>query len=46
MRGDLGDAHFDERPWILNEHVDHEVVMLLLDPSNGTATTVGREMRS
>jgi hypothetical protein len=46
MRGDLRDAHSDGRPQILEEHVDHEVVRLIFDPSYDTAAIVGREMRS
>ena len=45
VRGDLRDAYLEERPRILDEHADREVVRLLLDPSNGTAAVVGREMR-
>ena len=43
VRGDLRDAHLEGRPRILHECIDHEVVRLLLDPSNNTAATVGRK---
>ena len=46
MRGDLRDAHSNVRPRILDECADREVVRLLLDPSNGTSATMGKEMRS
>ena len=46
MRGDLRDAHSKGRPRILHKRADHEVVRLLLDPSNRIAVVVGREMRS
>jgi len=41
MRGDLRDAHSSGRPQILNEHANHEVVRLFLDPSNGTTAAAG-----
>jgi hypothetical protein len=46
LRGDLGDRNSHGRPQILDECGDCEVVRVLNDPSNGTAATVGRELRS
>jgi hypothetical protein len=44
MRGDLRDVCSNGRPRILDERANREVVRLLLDPSNGTTTTMGREI--
>ena len=46
MIGHLRDAHSQERPLILNEHGDREVVRLLNEPSNDRAGVVGIEMQS
>ena len=49
MRSYLKDAHSQGRPQILDECGecgDRNVVRLLNEPSNGTATIVGRKMQS
>jgi hypothetical protein len=46
VRSDLKDRHSYGRPQILDKRGDCEVVRVLNEPSNGTATVVDRELQS
>jgi transposase len=45
-RRDLRDRHSHGRPQILDERGKREVIRVLNDPSNNTATTMGRKLQS